>query len=342
MNYAVMLLGQGKYAEAEKYLKRAMQLTPDYSYVYTNMGVLKEKTGDFTAAEDYFLRGITLGSYAGHYFLYGQFLYRRARFLEAQVLFQKSIQLSNSYLAPHELLMKTYAFLGEWDLLKNVSAETLKISAGNENALTGLKESLARKTSAEIQADKAHVNPTAEKYVDLSLAYFNEGKYGLSIESAKKALELKPNYVEAYNNIGCSYNILVQFDQSVEAFKKALAIKPDYQLAKNNLALSQAHRFISDELISAQVYTAADYVNQSLTFYNQGQYELCIAACISALVINPDYDLAYNNLCAAYTRLGQWDDAITVGEKGLKINPTNQLLKNNLAQAELFKKNGRK
>ncbi len=184
--------------------------------------------------------------------------------------------------------------------------------------------------------------PTAENYLDLSLAYYNEGKYGLCIQAAKKAIELKPNYVEAYNNMGCAHNILAQFDKSAEAFKKALSIKPDFQLAKNNLALSEAHRFISDVVISSQIYTAADYVNQSLNYYNQGQYELCIAACVSALIIKPDYDLAYNNLCAAYVKLGQWDDAITVGEKGLKINPNSELMKNNVAQAKWNKKNSKK
>lgn len=343
MNYAVIMIEQNRYAEAEKYLQKAMQLAPNYSYVYVNMGVLKEKTGDFASAENNFLESLRLGSaYPIHYFLYGQFLYRRARFIEAEVLLQKAMQLSNSDLRPRELLIKTYALLGEWDLLKNICVTTLKISPGNEIALKGLEESSKRKTSAEIQADKTKMNPSAENYVELSLAYYNEGKYGLSIEAAKKAIGLKPNYVEAYNNIGCAYNILMQFDKSAEAFAMALKVKPDYQLAKNNLALSKAHHFISDDVISSDVYTAADYVNQSNNYYKQGQYELCIAACVSALVINPDYDLAYNNLCAAYIKLGQWDDAITVGKKGLKINPNIELLKNNVAQAEWYKKNSKK
>jgi len=343
MNYGVILIGQAKFAEAQKYLNRAAQLAPNYSYVYVNMGVLKEKTGDFAAAENYFLQGIRLGSaYPVHYFLYGKFLYRRARFIEAEAVLQKSMQLSNSDLRPRELLIKTYGLLGEWDLLKNICVTTLKISPGNGIALNGLDESSARKTSAELQADKTKVAPKAENYLELSLAYYNEGKYGLCIEAAKKALVLKPNYVEAYNNIGCAYNILNQFDKSVAAFKTGLSVKPDFQLAKNNLALSEAHRYISDDVISSQIYTAVDYVNQSLNYYNQGQYELCIAACVSALVLNRDYDLAYNNLCAAYNKLGEWDDAITVGEKGLKINPNSELLKNNVAQAEWNKKNRRR
>lgn len=83
-------------------------------------------------------------------------------------------------------------------------------------------------------------------------------------------------------------------------------------------------------------------MNQSLVYYNQKQYELCIAACASALLINPHYDLAFNNLCAAYNKLGRWDDAIMLGQKGLKINPNNERLKNNLAEAIRGKQNSGK
>jgi Tfp pilus assembly protein PilF len=70
-------------------------------------------------------------------------------------------------------------------------------------------------------------------------------------------------------------------------------------------------------------------------------YDLCIAASESALEERPNYDLAYNNMCAAYNRLKQWDNAIKTGQKGLQINPNNAILKNNLAEA-MAGKNGLK
>jgi len=66
----------------------------------------------------------------------------------------------------------------------------------------------------------------------------------------------------------------------------------------------------------------------------------CIKACDYALTLKPDYDLAYNNICAAYNKLGQWDRAITAAKKGLKLNANNQFLKNNLAES-ISGKNGR-
>ncbi|MGZ3811675.1 MAG: tetratricopeptide repeat protein [Mucilaginibacter sp.] len=343
MNYGIIKVEDGQYAEAAKYFNRAQQLLPTYSFVYVNIGILKEKTGDYLNAENYFLQGIELGnSYPTHFFMYGRFLYRQARFIEAQVMLQKSIQLSNSYMEPRLLLMKTYELLGEWDQLKTLAISTLKIAPGNAEALAHLEDSQQSKTYAEVEADKVKLAPSADKYLSLSLDYYKEGKYGQCIDAAKEALKLKPNYPEAYNNIGCAYNALGDYNKAVEVLKMAVTISPGFSLAKNNLELSASHRSTTDDMIISKQYTAEEYVNQSLLYFNQKQYELCIAACVSALIVKPDYDLAYNNLCAAYNKLGQWDDAITLGEKGLKINPNNQRLKNNLAEAVAGKKNSKK
>jgi len=76
----------------------------------------------------------------------------------------------------------------------------------------------------------------------------------------------------------------------------------------------------------------------SLHYYNAMQYELCIKAAKQALLLKPGYDLAYNNICAAYNRLKQWDKAIEAGEQGMKLNPNNQLIQGNLAEAYKAKK----
>ena len=334
MNYGIIKVQEGKYAEAEMYLDKAVQLLPTYSFIYVNIGVLKEKTGDNVNAESNYLQGIALGNtYPTHYFIYGQFLYHQARFIEAKVMLQQAIDLSNSYLEPRLILMKTHEILREWDGLKALAISTLKIAPGNVDALAALEDSRKKKTRAGVEAEKVALAPTAEKYLALSLDYYQEGNYAQSIAAAEEAIKLKSNYADAYNNIGCAYNALTQFDKATEALTKALAIKPDYELAKNNLALAKSHRNPVGQIVGTR-QSAEEYVNQSLMYFNLKQYALSIAACESALALNPNYDLAYNNLCATYNKLGMWDNAIEMAEQGLKINPDNTLLKNNLAEAK--------
>ncbi|MEO6850047.1 MAG: tetratricopeptide repeat protein [Mucilaginibacter sp.] len=342
MNYGLIKLDQGKYKEAETYFNKAMQLLPAYSFLYVNMGVLKEKTGDIASAENYYLQGIALGNtYPSHFFLYGQFLFYQARFIEAQLMLQKAVGLSNAYLEPRLILLRTYEILGEWDELKKLAATTLQIAPGNEQALAALEQSKQRKNKAEIDADKLKLAPTPENYLALSQDYYFDGLYTQAIAAAGEAIKLKHDYAEAYNNIGCSYSAMKQYDKAIGIFNVALTINSGYELAKNNLELAKNHQS-PPETISGIPQTAESYLNQSLLYYNQRQYELCIAACESALALKPDYDLAYNNLCSTYNRLGMWDNAIEMGEQGLKINPANERLKNNLAEARRGKQGSKK
>ena len=50
-----------------------------------------------------------------------------------------------------------------------------------------------------------------------------------------KALELRPDYAAAYNNICSAYNELRQWDKAIAACSRALKIKPQYPLARGNL-----------------------------------------------------------------------------------------------------------
>jgi tetratricopeptide (TPR) repeat protein len=79
--------------------------------------------------------------------------------------------------------------------------------------------------------------------------------------------------------------------------------------------------------------TAENYLNLSLQYHREGRYQDSINACKKALKIKPDYDLAYNNTCAAYNEMKMWDKAIEACEKGLRINPSLQIMKNNLSRA---------
>ncbi|PCJ81816.1 MAG: hypothetical protein COA57_13925 [Flavobacteriales bacterium] len=77
--------------------------------------------------------------------------------------------------------------------------------------------------------------PTAENYLDLSLAYYRINEHKKSIEAADNAMALKPNYAHAYNNKCVSLIKMGKHDEAIKACEKAIEIEPSYKLAKNNL-----------------------------------------------------------------------------------------------------------
>ena len=76
---------------------------------------------------------------------------------------------------------------------------------------------------------------SAENYLNLSRSYSKAGRFQDSLDAAAKAIQLKPDYAEAWNNEAAAYEDLHRWDEAIAAAQQALRLKPDFQLAKNNL-----------------------------------------------------------------------------------------------------------
>ena len=85
---------------------------------------------------------------------------------------------------------------------------------------------------------------TAEQWLNLSVSYYKQQKYLESIAAAQTAAYLRPDYPEAYNNIGAAYGALHMWDPAIQADLLALRYRPDFPLARNNLtwAMEQKRR----------------------------------------------------------------------------------------------------
>ena len=113
-----------------------------------------------------------------------------------------------------------------------------------QNSDAAKKQSDAAKpgnTAAPQPAEAATNQPdfpslTADQWIALSGTYHQQGKYLDAVGAAQSALYLRPDYAEAYNNIGAAYASLKMWDPAIQAAQQALRIKPDFPLARNNLA----------------------------------------------------------------------------------------------------------
>jgi len=48
-----------------------------------------------------------------------------------------------------------------------------------------------------------------------------------AIEAFKRAIQLKPDYAEAYSNLGWAYNNTGAYAAAIDPLKKAIQLKPD-------------------------------------------------------------------------------------------------------------------
>jgi len=198
--------------------------SPNNSRGLMNYGNTLMAKGDYTGALDYFHRALKLAPQYPVLFVNlaiaegatNQSTLAEQHFKEAMRLAPSSPD-SYSYYARYLLAH------GRAEQADTLIRSALSISPTDVTA---------RELLAMIDQQQAK---TPEHFLALSLQNYNEGKFEESIADAQRALTLKPDYAEAFNNICAANNKLGRFEEASKACEQALRIKPDFDLARNNL-----------------------------------------------------------------------------------------------------------
>ena len=146
----------------------------------------------------------------------------------------------------------------------------------------------------------------AEAYNNMGNALKDQGKLEEAIAYYNKALSLKPDYAEAYNNMGNTLKDQGKLERAIASYNKALSLKPDYAEASYNMGNA---------------------------LKDQGKLEEAIASYNKALSLKPDYAEAYNNKGNALKDQGKLDEAIASYNKALSLKPDHAEAYNNMGVA---------
>ncbi|MCO4799355.1 MAG: lipoprotein NlpI [Colwelliaceae bacterium] len=111
-----------------------------------------------------------------------------------------------------------------------VIAEPLPVNYKSEVALARLTEVLQR---AEVTDEQR-----AQLFYDRGVIYDSVGLRSLARLDFNRALNLKPDLVDAYNFLGIHYTQLQEFDQAYEAFDSAIELSPDHEYAYLNRGIA--------------------------------------------------------------------------------------------------------
>jgi Flp pilus assembly protein TadD len=195
MNYGLTLMAKGDYAGALDYFHRAEPLTPHYSVLMINLAIAEEATKESSKAEQHFKEALRLAPSSPDSYTY----YARYLLAHSRTDEARGLLQSALELSPTELTAR--------DLL----------------------------AQADGQAPNQPAPQTPEYYLDLSLQFYGEERYVESIVACRRALDLRPGYTKAWNNICAANNKLGRYDEAAAACEQALRYKPDFELARNNL-----------------------------------------------------------------------------------------------------------
>jgi serine/threonine protein kinase/Tfp pilus assembly protein PilF len=138
----------------------------------------------------------------------------------------------------------------------------------------------------------------------LGRALVKRGSHLEASDEFSGALELDPQYVDAWIYRGVAYLNLGKWDRALEDFSKAIDLDANAVVAWSNRG----------------------YVHLLL-----GQPDKALVDCSKAIEIDPKYVFAWVNRGLIHQRLGQPDKAITDYTKAIELDPKNGRSHNNLA-----------
>lgn len=155
----------------------------------------------------------------------------------------------------------------------------------------------------------------AEAHYYLGVCYRHTGNLK-AIDELRKAVDIKPNYAEAFYELGMAYNTFKFFKKAVEAFDTALRLRPDYKEAKLNLAISYSELGENEaaikilEDISKFSFDAEVFYYLGANYNKIGNHRKALSAYKEAVRLDPDFTEAYIGLGASYMALQMWEKAI--------------------------------
>lgn len=160
------------------------------------------------------------------------------------------------------------------------------------------KATKAFETLASLHSDVAGF------WMYLGQCYLKLRRLDEAVGCFQKVITLEPDNRFAHSSLGHVNNELGRYDAALRHLSAALSLNPAHAGTYNNLgrALSQGYRRFDDA-------------------------KNCF---VKAIHLDPDFDIAYNNLAAVHYELGEYDKAMDYYRQALRLNPKYPLTHNNL------------
>ncbi|GGA19371.1 tetratricopeptide repeat protein [Okeania sp. KiyG1] len=172
--------------------------------------------------------------------------------------------------------------------------------------------------------------PKAYKIIGNSLQAM--GKLPEALDWYKKALEIKPDFVEVHANLGTIFAQKQQWEKAIQYYRRAIAIKPEFAGAYRNLAkiYTQLNQSAAAAECLYQVLrlepgkaTAEEFLFTGNTLNESGQLQQAIACYQGAIQLKPQLVEASYKLGEILIQNEQWSEAVACYQRVISANPNN-------------------
>ncbi len=173
-------------------------------------------------------------------------------------------------------------------------AESLEV----EDAIKRVEDT--QKELEALQAEGATRADDPYYFYELGNVYVDLSRHEEAIASYRKAIELKPDLIQALVNLGAVLNEVGKMDESIELLTRAIELSPD---------------------------DVKGYVNLGDAYYSQGQYYEAMQQFRQALRVDPGAYEAHHRIAVAFADAQIYREAIREWKKVIEIAPDSDAAK---------------
>ena len=165
------------------------------------------------------------------------------------------------------------------------------------------------------------------------------GNWRAGLAHYEQALRLRPDFVEAYNDLGMALQHFGEWARAAQCYRQAIHLMPSFAPAYNNLG--NALRAQGQETAAAAAFEEALRLqpdspdiafNLGSACHDQGELDKAVLYYRRALRLRPDYVEVSNSLATAFKEQGLLDEAIVQCRETLKLEPNHALSYYNLSE----------
>ena len=288
------------------------------------------------------------------YKLCGKILQAQGNMEGAMECYKKAVKIKSNDAETHVNLGSLYALTKQWSSAINCYQNAIAI----QPILAPAYRNLARVWTQAGKLEEANecwyeayslapekVPP--EQHFKLGNSLFKQGQITHAIVCYRRAIELKPNWAGAYQNMGKALKQQGKLDEAALCFQRVAELNKNSLLnhhqSGNSLATaaqvntpSNGHSKSAEIVTSAPAkgnsndrkpaqivprYDAETYIKQAESYYSQQKYEEAIAECKRAIEMKPPAALAYKILGNATQAMDKLDAAWYWYAQAIEIDP---------------------
>ncbi|MEG4455093.1 tetratricopeptide repeat protein [Microcoleus sp. N9_A1] len=291
---AEFYLEQGKLGDAVAACEQALKHTPDFAPAYKTLGKISEVQGNLAKAKQWYTKALELQPNFPEVYTNLATLYAQEKNWNlALVCYQKStfVPMKNTVIT-HNNIPGVLALNPDDIEVYIQGAESFYAQRKFEQAATACQRVI-------------QVKPDARVYKIWGNARQAQGKVDEAKNCYAKAIEIDPDFAEAYTNLGTLYAQEQQWQSAIAFYQKAIALQPNLASTYRNLArvwaqmgqLPEADEcwFKAYSLEPAKA-TPEEHIQLGDNFLRQNQVTQAIRCYCHAIELNPNFNQAYQQL----------------------------------------------